>query len=84
MSQGLFGKHVSNGTGLFSWIDSWTVGLPVGGGAWQSVQIHSQMCDSTQQNQEMSEVQEDSWGDVEAILEGQGFYQDRETHPRRR
>lgn len=73
MSQRLFGKQVSNGTDLFSEIASLTVGPSFGERAWQSVQIHSQMCDSTQQNRKMSNVQENSSGDIGAILEGGDF-----------
>ena len=73
MSQELFGKQVSNGTGLFSGIASSTVGPPVGGGVWQSVQTHSQMCNSTKQNLEMSEVQENSLGMLKSFLKGSDF-----------
>ena len=67
-----------------SMITSLTVGSPVGGGAWQSVPIHSPLCNGTQQNREMSEVQKNSSGDVEAIIEGKRFYQGQKTHPRQR
>lgn len=62
-----------NGTDLFSEIASLTVGPPFRGRAWQSVQIDSQMCDSTQQNRKMSKVQKNSLGDIGAILEGGNF-----------
>ena len=43
---------VSNETDLFSGNISLTVGPSVDEGAWQSVQIHSQMCDSIQKSSE--------------------------------